>query len=155
MDFKKYTINKAKSGDRFPAKLFKILKDDAVKVFHSKYQQIWKTQQWPQDWKRSVFVPIPKKDNAKESSNYHTIALISCTSKVMPKILQGKLQQYVNWELPEVQTGFRKRKGTRGQIVNICWILGKTREFQRNIYFCFIDYTKAFDCVNHNKLWKI
>ena len=93
--------------------------------------------------------------NAKESSNYHTIALISCTSKVMPKILQGKLQQYVNWELPEVQTGFRKCKGTRGQIVNICWILGKTREFQRNIYFCFIDYTKAFDCVDHNKLWKI
>ena len=118
-------------------------------------QQIWKTQQWPQDRKRSVLIPIPKKGNAKECSNYHTIALISHASKVMLKILQGRLQQYVNCELPDVQAGFRKGRGTRDQIANIRWIMGKAREFQRNIYFCFIDYSKAFDCVDHNNLWKI
>ena len=124
--------------------LFQILKDDAVKVLHSICQQIWKTQQWPQDWKRWVFIPIPKKGNAKEYSNYHTIALISNTSKVMLKILQARFQQYVNSELPDVQVGSRKGRGTRDQIVNICWITEKAREFQKNIYFCFIDYTKAF-----------
>ena len=107
----------------------------------------------PQDWKRSVFIPIPKKGNAKESSNYRTIAVISHASKVMVKILQARLQQYVNRELPDVQGGFRKGRETRDQMVNIRWIIEKAREFQKNI--CFIDYAKAFDCVDHNKLWKI
>ena len=135
--------------------LFQILKDNAVKVLNSICQQIWKTQQWPQDWKRSVFIPIPKKGNAKECSNYHTIALISLASKVMLKILQARLQQYMNPELPDVQAGFRKGRGTRDQIANIRWIIKKAREFQKNIYFCFIDYAKDLDCVDHNKLWKI
>ena len=134
--------------------LFQILKDDAVKVLHSVCQQIWKSQQWPQDWKRSVFIPIPKKGNAKECQLPH-IALISHTSKVMLKILQARLQQYVNHELPDVQAGFRKGRETRVQIANIHWIMEKAREFQKNIYFCFIDYAKAFDCVDPNKLWKI
>ena len=121
----------------------------------SKCQQIWKTQQWPQGGKRSVFIPIPKKGNAKECSNYHTIALISHTSKVLLKILQARLQQYVNYELPDVQAGFRKGRETRDQIANIHWIIEKAREFQKNIYLCFIDYAKAFDCLYHNKLWKI
>ena len=107
------------------------------------------------DWKRSVFIPIPKKGNAKECSNYRTIALISHTSKVMLKILQARLQQYVNFELPDVKAGFRKCRGIREQVANICWIIKKAREFQKNIYFCFIYYAKAFDCVDHNKLWKI
>ena len=124
-------------------------------MLHSLCQQIWKTQPWPQDWKRSVFTPIPKKDNAKGCSNYHTIALISQASKVMLKILQGRLQQYVNCEHPDVQAGFRKGRGTKDQIANIHWIIEKAREFQKNIYFCFIAYTNAFDCVGHNKLWKI
>ena len=118
-------------------------------------EQIWKTQQWPQDWKMSVFISIPKKGNAKECSNYHTIALISHASKVMLRILQARLQQYVNRELPDVQAGFRKGRGTRDQIANIHWIMEKPREFQKHIYFCFIDYAKAFDCVDHNKLCKI
>ena len=111
---------------------------------------MWKTQQWPQDWKKSVFIPVPKKGNVKKCSNYCTIALILHASKVMLKILQARLQQYVNCELPDVQAGFRKGKGTRDQIANTCWIIKKAREFQKNI--CFIDYTKAFDCVVHNKL---
>ena len=114
-----------------------------------------KTQQWPQDWKRSVFIPISKKGNAKGCSNYRTIALFSHASKVMLKILQARLQQYVNSELPDVQAAFRKGRGTRDQIANIHWIIEKAREFQKNIYFCFIDYTKAFDSMDHNKLWKI
>ena len=127
-----------------------------MKVLHSICQQIWKTQQWPQDhWKRSVFIPIPNKGNAKECSNYCTIAHISHTSKVMLKILQVRLQQYVNHEIPDVQAVFRKGRGTRDQIANTRWIIGKTREFQTIIYFCLIDYAKAFNCVNHNKLWKI
>ena len=209
------TINKASESDEIPVELFQIVKDDAVKVLHSVCQQIWKAQQGPEDWKRSFFIPVPKKGNAKECSNYCTIALISHTSKVMLKILQARLQQYVNcelpdvqagfrkgrgarnqianihwiiekarefqkniyfcftdyaklWkilqarlqqyvnhELPDVQAGFRKGRGTRNQIVNICWIIEKAREFQKNIYFCFIDYAKAFDCVDHKKLWKI
>ena len=124
-------------------------------MLHSMCQQIWKTQQWPQDWKRSVFIPIPKKGNAKEYSNYCTIALISHASKVMLKILQARLQQYVNHELPDVQAGFRKGRGTRDQIANIRWIKEKGREFQKNIYFYPIDYAKVFDCVDHNKLWEI
>ena len=117
-------------------------------MYRGIYQQIWKTQQWPPDWKRSVFIPIPKKGNAKECSNYHTIALISHTSKVMLKILQARLQQFVNCELPDVQAGFRKGRGTRDQIADIHWIMEKAREFQKNIYFCFIDYAKAFDYVD-------
>ena len=153
--FGRFTTNKASGGDGIPAELFQILKDDAVKVLHSICHQIWKTQQWPQDWKRSVFIPIPKKGNAKECSNYRKIALISHASKVMLKILQARLQQYMNCEIPDVQAGFRKGRGTRDQIVNICWIIEKAREFQKNIFFCFIDYAKAFNCVDHNKLWKI
>ena len=124
-------------------------------MLHSICQQFGEIQQWPQDLKRSVFISIPKKGNAKEGSNYHTIALISHASKVMLKILQARLQQYVNHELPDVQAGFRKGRGTGDQIPNICWIMEKAREFQKNIYFCFIDYAKAFDCVDHKKLWKI
>ena len=148
-------MNKASGGDRIPVELFQILKDDAMKVLQSICQQIWKTQQWPQDWKRSIFVPISKKGNVKECSNYCTIALISHASKVILKILQTRLQQYMNRELPDVQAGFRKGRGTRDQIVNIRWIMEKARGFQKNIYFCFIDYAKVFDCVEHNKLWKI
>ena len=129
-------------------------------MLHSIGQQTWKTQQWPQDWERSVFIPIPKKGNAKECSDYHTTALISHASKVMLKILQARLQlymnqelqQYINHELLDVLSGFRKGKGTRDQITNIHCIIKKAREFQKNIYFCFIDYVKAFYCVDHNKL---
>ena len=134
--------------------LFQTLKDDAVKVLHSRCQQI-NSAVWPHDWKRSVFIPFPKKGNAKECSNYCTIALFSHASKVMLKILQARLLQYVNHELPDVQACFRKDRGTRDQIANIRWIIEKAKEFQKNIYFCFIDCAKAFDCVDHNKLWKI
>ena len=149
------TTNKASGGDGIPVELFQILKDDAVKVLHSTCQQIWKTQQWPQDWKKSVFIPIPKKGNAKECSNYRKITLISHASKLMLKILQARVQQYVNCELPDVQAGFRKGRGTRDLIANIRWIIKKAREFQKNTYFCFTESAKAFDCVDHNKLWKI
>ena len=148
-------MNKASGGDGILVELYQIPKDDAVKVLHSICQQIWNTQQWPQDWKRSVFIPIPKKGKAKESSNYCTIALFSQASKVMPQILQARLQQYMNCKIPDVQAGFRKGRGTRDEIANICWIIKKTREFQKNIYFCFTDYAKALDWVYHNKLWKI
>ena len=149
------TTSRTNGGDGIPAKLFKTLKDDAVKVLHIICQQIWKTRLCPQNWKRSFFILIPKKSNAKECSNYCTIALISHGSKVLLKILQARLQQYMNRELPDVQAGFRKGRGTRDQIANICWIIGKARESQKNIYFCFIDYAKVFDCMDHNKLWKI
>ena len=149
------TINKTSGGDGIPDELFQILKHDAVKALHSICQQIWKTQQWTQNWKRSVFIPIPKKGNAKECSNYHTIALISHASKVMLKNFKARLQQYVNHELPDVQAGFRKGRGTKDQITNIHWIMEKAREFHKNIHFRFIEYAKAFDCVHHNKLWKI
>ena len=149
------TMNNASGGDGIPVELFQILKDDAVKLLHSICQQIWKTQQWPQDWKMSVFIPIPQKSIAKESSNYCTIALNSHTKNVMLKVIQARLQQYVNHKLLDFQAGFRKGRETRDQIANICWIIEKVRQFQKNIFFCFIDYTKAFDCVDHNKLWKI
>ena len=123
------TTNKASGGDGIPVELFQIPKDDVVKVLHSICQQIWKTQQCPQDWKTSVFIPIPKEGNAKECSNYCKIALISQASKVMLKILQARLQQYVNRELPDVQAGFRKGRGTRDQVANICWIIEKAGEF--------------------------
>ena len=147
------TTNKASGSDGIPVELFQILKDDAVKVLHSICQQLRKTQQWPQDWKRSVCIPIPKKGNAKECSNYCTIVLISHASKVICRILQARLQQYVNHELSDVQAGFRKGRGIRDQFAKICWITEKARE--KNIYFCFTDYAKVFDCVDHNKLWKI
>ena len=147
------TVNKASGGNEIPVELFQILKDDAVKVLHSiGSTQIWTTQQWPQDWKRSVFIPVPKKGNAKECSDYPTIELISHASKVMLKILQARLQHYVSYEFPDIQAGFIKGRGTRDQIANIHWTIKKAREFQKNICFCFIDYAKAFDCVDHNKL---
>ena len=124
-------------------------------MLHSICQQIWKTQQWPQGWKMSVFIPIPEKGKAKECSNYHTIAFMSQASKAMLKILQARLQQYMNWELSTVQTGFRKGRGIRNHISNIHWRIEKAKVFQKNIYSCFIDYAKAFDCVDLNKLWEI
>ena len=142
MGLRNITVKKASGGDGIPLELFQILKDDAVKVLHSVCQQIGKTQQWPQIWKMSVFIPIAKKGNPKECSNYRTIALISHASKVMLKSLQARLQQYVNHELPDVNIGFRKGRGTRDQIANIRWIIEKAREFLKNIYFCFIDYGK-------------
>ena len=141
----------------FQLSSFKSWKMMLWKVLHSICQQIWKIQQWPEDWKRPVFIPIPKKGNAKECSNYCTIALISHTSKVMLKILQARLQHYVNCELPDVQAGFRKGRGTRDQIANICWIMEKAGEFQKNIYFCFIDYAKpliVWLTINYVKFWK-
>ena len=131
------TTNKASGCDGIPVELFQILKDDAVKVLHSICQQIWKTQQWPQDWKRSVFIPISKKSNPKECSNYHTTAIISHTSKVMFKVLQARLQQHVNNEIPDVQTGFRKGRGARDQIANSHWIIKKAREFQKNLFLLY------------------
>ena len=133
------TRNKACGGDGIPAELFQILKDDAIQVLHAICQQNLKTQQWPQDWKRSLFILIPKKGNVKECSYRSTITLISHASKIMLNILQARLQQYVNWEISDVQAEFRKDRGTRDQIANICWIIEKAREFQRCIYFCFID----------------
>ena len=147
------TTYTASGGDGIPAELFKILKHDAVKVLHLICQQIRKTQQWPQDWKKSVFIPTPKKRNAKECSNYWTTVLISHASKATLKILQARLQQDVKRKLPDVQAWFRKGRGTRDQTANIPWITEKAKEFQKNIYFCFIHYAKAFYCMNHNKLW--
>ena len=134
------TMNKASGGDGIPVELFQILEDKAVKELHSICQQIWKTQQRPQDWKRSVFIPIPKKGNAKECTNYRTIALISHASKVMLKVLQARFQQYVNRELPDVQAGFRKGRGTRDQIVNVHWIMEKGRELKKKQKHLFLLY---------------
>ena len=131
------TMSKASGGDGIPVELFQILEDDAVKVLHSMCQQIWTTQQWPQDWKRSVFIPIPKKGKVKECSNYHTISIISHASKVMLKILQARLQQYVNSELPDVQAGFRKGRGTRDQIANIHWIIEKARVQEKHLFLLY------------------
>ena len=127
-------MNEASGGDGIPVELFQILKDDAVKVLHSICQQIWITRQWSQDWKRSVFIPVPKKGSGKECSNCCTIALISHASKVMLKIIQARPQQYVNREFPDVQGGFRKGRGTRDQIANICWVIEKAREFQKDMF---------------------
>ena len=124
-------------------------------MLHSICQQIWKTQQWPQDWKRSVFIPIPKKGNAKECSSYHTIALIWHASTVMPEILQARFQHDVNQELSDVQAGFRKVRETRDQIANVLLGHRKNQRVRENMYFCFVNYPKATDCVDHNKLWKI
>ena len=138
MALESITTNKASGADGSLVELFQILKDDTVKVLHSICQQIWKTQQWPQDWKRSVFIPIPKKGNVKERSKYHTTALTSQGSKVMLKILQARLQQYMNSELPDVQSSFRKGRGSRDQIANTHWIIEKSREFQKNIIYALM-----------------
>ena len=148
------TMNKVSGGDGIPTELLQIPNDNAVKALHSICQPIWKTQQWPQDWKWSLFIPIPKKDNTKECSNYCIIALISHVSKVMLKILQARLQQYMNCKFPEVKAGFIKGRGTRDQIANICWIFEKASMFLKIIYFCLIDYAKDFESVDHNILWK-
>ena len=147
---RKHHYEQSYGGDRIPVELFQILEDDAVKMLCSIYQQIWKTQQWPQDWKRSVFIPVIKKGNAKECSNYRTLALISHASKVMLKIIQARLQQYVNWERPDVQAGFRKGRGTRDKIANIHWIIEKAKEFQKNIYFFFIMPKPLTVCIIRN-----
>ena len=149
------TTNKASGGDRIPVELFQILKDDALKCCTQYASKFGKFSSGHRTGKGQVFIQIPKKGNAKECSNYLTIALISHASKGMLKILHTRFQQYVNSELPDVQAGFRKGRGTRDQIANTRQIIKKAREFQKNIYFCFIDYAKAFDCVDHNKLWKI
>jgi len=146
------TTNKASGGEGIAVELLQILTDDAMKGLHSICQQIWKSQQCLQDWKWSIFIPIPTKGNAKECSNYCIIALISHASKVILKILPARSQQNMKCELPNFQAGFRKCRGTRDQTDNIHWVMEKAREFQKNIYFCFIDYPKAFNCVDHNKL---
>ena len=157
---KKHHTNKASGGNGIPIELFQILKDDAVKVLHSICQQIWKTHQWPQHWKRSVFIPIPKKGNAKECSNYSTIALISHTSKVMLKILQARLQQYMNRELPDVQAGFRKGRGTRDQIANIRWIIKKQESSRKTFISALLTMPKplivwiTINCGKFFKRWK-
>ena len=148
-------MNKASGGDGIPIELFTILKDHAVKVLHSICQQMWKTQLWPQDWKRSVFIPVPKKGNPKECSNYRTIALISHASKAMLKILQARLQQYMNRELPDVQLHLEKAEEPEIKLPTSVGSIKKSREFQKNIYFRFTHYAKSFDCVDHNQLWKI
>ena len=148
------TMNKASGGDGIPVELFQILKDDAVQVLHSICQQIWKTQQWPQDWESSVFIPIPKIGNAKNCPNYPISVLISHASEEMLNILLARNQQYMSHKLLDVQAGFRKGKGTRAQSANICWFIEKARNFQKSIYFWFIDYAKTFDSVYHSKLWK-
>ena len=147
-------MNKASGGGGIPVERFQTLKDDAVKMQESICQQIWKTQQWPQDWKRSVFIPIPRKDNAKECSNYCTTVLISHTSKVMLKILQARLHQYVNSEIPVIQAGFRKGRGTRDQIANICWIIKKAREFQKTSISALLTIPKPLT-VWFSTNWKI
>ena len=151
---KKHCFNEASGCDEIPAELFKFLKEEAIKVLHSLCTHIWKTEQRPQDWKRLILIPIPKKGSTKEWANCQTVILISHASKVILKISHARLQHYVNQELPDVQAEFRKGRGTRDQIVNICWIIEKAREFRENIYLSFTDYTKAFDYVDHDKLWK-
>ena len=146
------TTNKASGGDGIPVELFQILKDDAVKVCSQYASKFGKLSSGHRTGKGHFFIPIPKKGNAKEWSNYHTIAFIWHASKEMLKILQARLQWYMTCELPDVQTGFIKGRGTRDQVANISWIIIKASEFQKNIYFCFIDYAKAFNCVDHNKL---
>ena len=151
-------MNKASGGDGIPVELFQILNDEAVKVLHSICQQIWKTQQWPQDWKRSVFIPILRKGNAKECSNYGKIALISHTSKVMLKIICTSLQQYVNWGLSHVQGGFRKGSETRDQMANICWIIERAREFRKTSTSASLTMPKpltAWKTTNCGKFLKI
>ena len=157
MGLRRHHYDKASGGDWIPVELFQILKDDAVTALHSICQQIWKTQQWPQDWKRSVFIPIPKKGNAKERSNYSTIALISHASKVMLKILQARPQQYVNCELPDVQAGFRKGRGIRDKIANIRWIIEKQESSRKTSISALLTTSKPLTVwitTNCGKFWK-
>ena len=147
------TKNEASGGDGIPPELFQILKMMLLKCC-IQYASEFGKQQWPQDWKRSVCIPIPKKDSAKGCSNYQIVKLVSHASKIMLKILQARLQQYVNRELPDVPAEFRKGRENKDEITNIRRIIEKEREFQKNIHFCYTDYTKASDCVDHNKLWK-
>ena len=144
---------KTPGQDEIPIELIKELKEDSIKVLTTLCRQIWKTRQWPSDWKKSIFIPIPKNGNAKDCSNYRTIALISHASKIMLKIIQRRLQPFLERELPDTQAGFRKGRGTRDQIANLRWIIEKVREHQKHFYLCFLDYSKAFDCVDHAKLW--
>ena len=148
-------MNKPSRDDGIPVELFQILKDDAVKVLHSLCQQIWKLSGGHRTEKGQFSFQSQRKAMPKNAQTTTQLPLISHTSKVMLKILQARLQQYVNCELPDIQAGFRKGKGTKHQIASIHWIIEKAKEFQKNIYFCFIDYAKAFDCVDHNKLWKV
>ena len=151
------TMNKASGGYRIPVELFQIVKDDAVKVLRSICQQIWKTQQWPQDWKKSIFIPIPKKGNVKQCSNFRTISLISHASEVMLKILQARLQQYVNQELLDVQAGFRKGRGTRGQIANICWVIdekGNSKKTSTSASLTMLKPLTVWIIANFGKLLK-
>ena len=149
------TMNKASGGDGNPVELFQILKDDAVKALHSICQQIWKTQQWPQDWKCQFSFQSQRRAMPKNDQTTAQLCPFHMLSKAMLKILQTRVQQYRNQELPDVEAGFRKGRGTRGQIASIYWIIEKSREFQKNMYLCFTDYAKTFDCVDHNKLWKL
>ena len=153
--FESITTNKASGGDGIPGELVQILKDDAVTVLHSLCQHIWKPPPWPQDWKRSVFIPIPKRGHAKACSTDRTLARLSHASRVVLKIPQARLPQYVNRELPDAQAGLRKGRGTREQMANVRWVMGKAREFQKSVYCCFVDYAQAFACVDHGKLWTI
>ncbi|CAF4950873.1 unnamed protein product, partial [Rotaria socialis] len=146
---------KAPGHDGIPIECFKTIKEDAVKILTKLCQQIWKTQKWPQDWKTSIFIPIPKNGNSKDCSNYRTIALISHASKIMLKIIQRRLEPFLEREMPATQARLRKGRGTRDQIANIRWLMEKTREYQKEFYLCFIDYSKAFDCVDHEKLWSV
>ncbi|CAF3528318.1 unnamed protein product [Adineta steineri] len=146
---------KAPGHDGISIECFKTIKEDTVKVLTKLCQQIWKTNKWPQDWKTSIFIPIPKKGNAKDCSNYRTIALISHASKIMLKIIQRRLEPFLEREMPVTQAGFRKGRGTRDQIANLRWVMEKAREYQKEFYLCFIDYSKAFDCVDHEKLWGV
>ncbi|CAF1550752.1 unnamed protein product [Rotaria magnacalcarata] len=146
---------KAPGHDGIPIECFKTIKEDAVKILTKLCQQMWKTQKWPQDWKTSLLIPIPKNGNAKDCSNYRTIALISHASKIMLKIIQRRLEPFLEREMPVTQAGFRKGSGTRDQIANLRWLMEKAREYQKEFYLCFIDYSKAFDCVDHEKLWSV
>ena len=148
-------MNKASGGDGIPVELFQILKDDAVKVLHLICQQIWKLGSAHRTGKYQFSFQSQRRAIPKNVQTTVQFTLISHASKVIFKILQVNLQPHMNWELPDVQTEFRKGRGTRDRIANICWIIEKAREFQKNIYICFIDNAKAFDCVDHNKLWKI
>ena len=147
-------VNKTSGCDEIPAELFKFLKEDAIKVLHSLWKQIWKTLQWTQDWKSSILTPVAKRGSAKECANNKTVALISHVSKVMFKILHETLQHSVNQELSDAWAGLRKGREIREQIANIHWVIEKARGFQKNIYLCFIDYANDFDCVDPDKLWK-
>ena len=146
---------KAPGHNGISIEYFKTIKEDAMKVLTKLCQQIWKTQKWPQDWKTSIFIPIPKNGNVKDCSNYRTIALISHASTIMLKIIQRRLEPFLEQEMPVTQAGFQKGRGTRDQIANLRWLMGKARKYRKEFYLCFIDYSKVFGCVDHEKLWSV